>query len=135
MSRSELVTADHLTRKAVIYSRQSTPHQVWTNQESLPRPYALRQRALPLGWRADDIDVIEADWGLTAVTAAHRSGFQELVTRVTLGHVGIILSLDVTRLSRNLTDWYPLLDICGFKGCLIADRDGVYDPATQNGRV
>jgi DNA invertase Pin-like site-specific DNA recombinase len=73
--------------------------------------------------------------GLTAVAAEHRAGFQELVTRGTLGHVGIILSLDVTRLSRNLTDWYPLLDICGFKGGLIADRDGVSDPATQNGRL
>jgi DNA invertase Pin-like site-specific DNA recombinase len=135
MSRSELVTTDHLTRKAVIYIRQSTPHQVLTNQESLHLQYALRQRAIHLGWRNDDIDVIDTDLGLTAVEASHRAGFKELVTRVTLGQVGLILSLDVTRLSRNLTDWYPLLDICGFKGCLIADRDGVYDPATQNGRL
>jgi DNA invertase Pin-like site-specific DNA recombinase len=135
MSRSELVTTDHLTRKAIIYIRQSTLHQVVTNQESLQLQYALRQRALQLGWREEDIDVIDADLGLTAVAAEHRAGFKELVTRVTLGQVGIILSLDVTRLSRNLTDWYPLLDICGFKACLIADRDGVYDPATQNGRL
>jgi DNA invertase Pin-like site-specific DNA recombinase len=135
MSRSELVTTDHLTRKAVLYIRQSTPHQVLTNHESLHLQYALRQRAIHLGWRNDDIDVIATDLGLTAVEASHRAGFKELVTRVTLGQAGIILSLDVTRLSRNLTDWYPLLDICGFKGCLIADRDGVYDPATQNGRL
>lgn len=135
MRRSELITTDHLTRKAVIDIRQSTPHQVLTNHESLQWPYALRQHAIHLGWRDDDIDVIDTDLGLTAVEAAHRAGFKDLVTRVTLGQVGIILSRDVTRLSRNLTDGYPLRDICGFKGCLIADRDGVYDPATQNGSL
>src|SRR5207247_7787641 len=73
--------------------------------------------------------------GLTATAAQHRPGFQELVARVTLGQVGLILSFDVTRLARNCSDWYPLLDLCGYKGCLIADRDGVYDPATANGRL
>jgi DNA invertase Pin-like site-specific DNA recombinase len=108
MRRSERVTTDHLTRKAVLYIRQSTPHQVLTHQERLHLQYVLRQRAIHLGWRDDDIDVIDTDLGLTTVDAAHRAGFRELVTRVTLGHVGIILSSDVTRLSRNLTDWYPL---------------------------
>ena len=135
MTRSELITAHHLARKAVIYIRQSTPQQVLTNQESLHLQYALRQQALALGWRDEDIEVIDVDLGLTAVAAEHRSGFKDLVTKVTLSQVGLILSLDVTRLSRNLTDWYPLLDICGYKGCLIADRDGVYDPATPNGRL
>jgi DNA invertase Pin-like site-specific DNA recombinase len=135
MTRSELVTGQHLARQAVIYIRQSTLHQVVTTQESLHLPYALRQRALQLGWRDEDIDVSDADLGLTAVAAEHRVGFKALVTKVTLSQVGILLSLDVTRLSRNLTDWYPLLDICGYKGCLIADRDGVYDPATPNGRL
>jgi DNA invertase Pin-like site-specific DNA recombinase len=135
MTRSELITAHHLAHKAVIYIRQSTPHQVLTNQESLHLQYALRQRALELGWRDEAIEVIDVDLGLTAVAAEHRSGFRDLVTQVTLSQVGLILSLDVTRLSRNLTDWYPLLDICGYKGCLIADRDGIYDPATPNGRL
>jgi DNA invertase Pin-like site-specific DNA recombinase len=76
--------------------------------------------------------VIDTDLGLTAVEASHRAGFNELVTRVTLGQVGLLLSLEVTRLSPNLSGWYRLLDIFGFKGCLIADRDGVDDPATQN---
>jgi DNA invertase Pin-like site-specific DNA recombinase len=79
MSRSELVTPDHLTRKAVIYIRQSTPHQVLTNHESLHLQYALRQRAIHLGWRNDDIDVIDTDLGLTAVNAAHRAGFKALI--------------------------------------------------------
>jgi DNA invertase Pin-like site-specific DNA recombinase len=135
MTRSELGTVHHLARTAVIYIRQSTLHQVVTNQESLHLPYALRQRALQLGWRDEDIDVIDADLGLTAVAAEHRTGCKALVTNVTLSQVGIIRSLDVTRLSRHLTAWSPLLDICGYQGCLIADRDGVYVPGTANGRL
>jgi hypothetical protein len=126
MTRSELITTYHLARKAVIDIRQSTPHPVLTNQERRHLPYALRQRALQLGWRDEDSAVIAADWGLTAVAAAHRTGFTALVTKVTLNQVGIILSRDVTRLSRHLPDWSPRLDICGDNGCLNADRDGVY---------
>jgi DNA invertase Pin-like site-specific DNA recombinase len=135
MSISELVTTQHLSLKAIIYIRQSTPHQVLTNQESLSLQYALRQRALSLGWRDQDIEIIDADLGLTAAAAHHREGFKELVAQVTLGQVGIIFGYEVSRLARSNSDWYPLLDICGFKGCLIADRDGIYDPATPNGRL
>jgi len=135
MSRSELVSPQHLQRKALIYIRQSTPHQVLTNQESLQLQYALQQRALELGWRAEDIELIDHDLGLTAAFASHRSGFQELVTKVSLGQVGIVLSVEVTRLSRNCSDWYPLLDVCAYRGCLIADRDGIYDPGSANGRL
>jgi DNA invertase Pin-like site-specific DNA recombinase len=135
MSTSELLTSQHLKRKAIIYIRQSTPHQVLTNQESFNLQYALKQRALSLGWRDDDIEIIDSDLGLTAALAQHREGFKDLVTKVTLGQVGIIFSSEVSRLARNNSDWYQLLDICGFKGCLIADRDGIYDPATPNGRL
>jgi DNA invertase Pin-like site-specific DNA recombinase len=135
MSRSELVSPQHLQRKALIYIRQSTPHQVLSNQESLRLQYALQQRAIDLGWRPEDIEIIDTDLGMTGASASHRVGFQELVTRVTLGQVGIILSVDVTRLSRNCSDWYPLLDVCGYRGCLIADRDGIYDPGSANGRL
>jgi DNA invertase Pin-like site-specific DNA recombinase len=135
MNRPELVTPDHLARTAIIYVRQSSPHQVLNNQESLRLQYALRQRAADLGWAQGRIEVVDADLGLTAAATAHREGFKEVLARVTLGEVGIILSVDVTRLSRNCSDWYPLLDLCGFKGCLIADCDGVYDPATPNGRL
>jgi DNA invertase Pin-like site-specific DNA recombinase len=135
MSSSETVTTQHLTRKAIIYIRQSTPHQVLTNQESLNLQYALKQRALNLGWREQDIEIIDSDLGLTAAAAQHREGFKELVAKVTLGQVGIIFGSEVSRLARSNSDWYPLLDICGFKACLIADRDGIYDPATPNGRL
>ncbi|WP_017314043.1 recombinase family protein [Mastigocladopsis repens] len=135
MTTSELVTRHHLTRKAIIYIRQSTPHQLLSNQESLRLQYALRQRAIELGWSDDNIEVIDSDLGITAATAQQRPGFKELLAQVTLGLVGIILSYDVTRLSRNCSDWYPLLDLCGYKSCLIADRDGVYDPGSANGRL
>ena len=133
--KSELVKPTHLERKAVVYIRQSTPHQVVSNQESLRLQYALRQRARELGWHDADIDVIDSDLGLSGASAAQRSGFKELVGRVGLSEVGLILSIDVTRLARNCSDWYPLLDICGLRGCLIADRDGVYDPGSPNGRL
>jgi DNA invertase Pin-like site-specific DNA recombinase len=135
MLTSELVQAHHLGRQAVIYIRQSSPNQVLTHQESLRLQHALRQRAEQLGWAPAHIQVIDADLGQSARTTAGRSGFQELVTRVSTDQVGIILSYEVTRLARNCTDWYPLLDVCGFRRCLIADCDGVYDPGTVNGRL
>src|SRR5215207_3122691 len=133
--RSELIDGRHLARRAVIYIRQSTPHQVLTNQESLRLQYDLRRRALDLGWREEDVEVIDSDLGLSGAAAVHREGFKDLIARVTLGQVGIVLSSEVTRLSRNCTDWYPLLDLCGYRQCLIGDRDGVYDPASANGRL
>ncbi|MER8537611.1 recombinase family protein [Mesorhizobium sp. M1005] len=133
--KSELVKPTHLARRAVVYVRQSTPHQMVSNQESLRLQYALRVRARELGWHDADIDVIDADLGLSGASAAKRNGFKELVGRVGLSEIGLILSIDVTRLARNCSDWYPLLDICGLRGCLIADRDGVYDPGSANGRL
>jgi DNA invertase Pin-like site-specific DNA recombinase len=132
---SELVTPQHLQKKALIYIRQSTPHQQISNQESLRLQYALQERAQSLGWHAEDVEIIDADLGLTGASTQHRTGFQELVAKVTLGQVGIILSVDVTRLSRNCSDWYPLLDVCGYRCCLIADNDGIYDPGSANGRL
>ena len=107
---SELIQPAHLKRKAVVYIRQSTPHQVVSNQESLRLQYALSQRARDLGWHEADIDVIDTDLGLSGASAAHRSVFQELVGRVGLSEVGMILSVDVTRLARNCSDWYPCHD-------------------------
>src|ERR1700759_2579134 len=133
--RSELIDDRHLARRAVIYIRQSTPHQVLSNQESLRLQYDLRRRALDLGWREEDVEVIDSDLGLSGAAATHREGFKGLIARVTLGQGGSVLSSEVTRLSRNCTDWYPLLDLCGYRQCLIGDREGVYDPGSANGRL
>jgi len=135
MYSSEVITPEHLARKAVIYIRQSTPHQALSHQESLRLQYALTEHAQALGWSPEAIEVVDTDLGHSAASAQHREGFNTLVGQVTLGQVGIILSYDVTRLSRNCSDWYPLLDLCSSKGCLIADVDGLYDPATANGRL
>ena len=116
MHNSDLITPQHLTRKAIIYIRQSTPQQVVSHQESLRLQYALKERAQQLGWPEDAIDIIDEDLGLTAASATHREGFNTLVAQVTPEQVGLIVSYDVTRLSRNCSDWSPLLDLCGYKG-------------------
>ena len=135
MHNADLMTPQHLARKAVIDIRQSTPHQVVSHQESRRWQDALGARAHQRGWPAEAIAIIDADRGLPAATAHHRPGFHTLVAQVTREQVGLLLSYDVTRLSRHGSDWYPLLDLCGYKGCLIADGDGIDDPATVNGRL
>src|SRR5215475_9332704 len=135
MHNSELITPQPLARKAVMYIRQATPHQGLSHQESLRLQYALGERAHQLGWPAEAIEIMDDELGLPAATAHHRPGFNTLVAQVTLEPVGLIVSYDVTRLARNCSDWYPLLDLCGYKGCVIADGDGIYDPATVNGRL
>ena len=135
MNISDTIRTDHLERLAVVYIRQSSPNQVLAHQESLRLQYGLADRARAYGWDDDHVHVIDCDLGLTARTAQGRRGFQELVTLVTLEQVGVIFAYDVTRLARNCTDWYQLLDLCGYRRCLVADQDGVYDPATPNGRL
>lgn len=135
MSTSEHIQAQHLGRQALVYIRQSTPHQLLKNHESLELQYGLRSRAAGCGWQPSQVRVIDSDLGITGASAAARPGFQELVALVSLGQVGIIFAYDVTRLARNCTDWYQLLDLCGLRQCLVGDQDGVYDPASANGRL
>ncbi len=135
MPTPELITPQHLARKALIYVRQSSPHQVLSHQESQHLQYALAERAVELGWRPEDVHTVDADLGVTATSVQHRAGFKDVVAQVTLGEVGIVLSYEVARLARNCSDWYPLLDLCGYKECLIADDDGIYDPGSPNGRL
>ncbi len=135
MSTSESIQPTHLSRQALVYIRQSSPGQVLKHQESLELQYGLRERAAGCGWPGSQVRVIDADLGITGSTAASRPGFQELVALVSLGQVGIIFAYDVTRLARNCTDWYQLLDLCGLRQCLVGDQDGVYDPSTPNGRL
>jgi DNA invertase Pin-like site-specific DNA recombinase len=135
MITCDRVRPTHLERQAVVYVRQSSPHQVHSHHESRALQYALRQRAVELGWREQDVRVVDCDLGHSARTVKGRVGFQQLVADVALGKVGIILAYDATRLARNCCDWYSLLDTCGHRDCLLADHQGVYDPAAIDGRL
>lgn len=131
----EKVTASHLARNAYLYIRQSTLRQVFENTESTTRQYALRQRAIALGWPAERVVVIDCDQGHSGASAADRAGFQQLVAEVGLGQAGIVLGLEVSRLARSSTDWHRLLEICALSDTLILDEDGVYDPGHFNDRL
>ncbi len=115
--------------------RQSTLRQVLTNTESTTRQYALRQKAIALGWPAEQIVTIDTDQGQSGASAADREGFQRLVAEVSMGRAGIVLGLEVSRLARNNADWHRLLEICAMSGTLICDEDGLYDPTDFNDRL
>ncbi len=128
------VTAGHLRRDAYLYVRQSTVRQVFENTESTRRQYALRERAVALGWPTESINVIDSDLGRSGADS-DREGFQRLVAEVGMGRAGIVLGLEVSRLARNSTDWHRLLEICALTKTLILDEDGVYDPGDFNDRL
>ena len=109
--------------------------QVFENTESTERQYALRQRAIALGWPSDRVIVIDSDLGQSGASAADRVGFQKLVAEVGMGRGGIVLGLEVSRLARNSADWHRLLEICAVTDTLILDEDGLYDPAHFNDRL
>jgi len=132
---AQKVSAEHLARTAYLYVRQSTLRQVQTNTESAERQYALRQRAVQLGWATEQIVVIDTDQGQSGASSADREGFQRLVADVGLGKAGIVLGLEVSRLARNNADWHRLLEICALSRTLICDEDGLYDPADFNDRL
>ncbi len=129
------VTASHLARDAYLYVRQSTLRQVLENTESTKRQYALRERALALGWPVERIVTIDTDLGQSGASAVDRAGFQRLVAEVGMGYAGIVLGLEVSRLARSSTDWHRLLEICALTDTLILDEDGIYDPSHFNDRL
>lgn len=132
---SSKVQARHLSRNAYLYVRQSTLRQVFENTESTKRQYALQQRAIALGWRLEQVVVIDCDLGRSGASAVDREGFQRLVTEVSLGHAGIVMGLEVSRMARNSIDWHRLLELCALTDTLILDEDGAYDPAHFNDRL
>lgn len=132
---NEKVQATHLERRATIYLRQSTLRQVHEHHESTARQYALRQRALELGWPAERIEVIDEDLGQSGSSATWRAGFQRLAEDVAHGRVGAIFSLEVSRLARSSADWHRLLDLCGLADVLIVDEQAVYTPRDYNDRL
>ncbi len=131
---ADKITAGHRERTAFVYVRQSTVRQVQHNRESQRNQYALVERAIALGWRPERVHVIDADLGQSGQDSTRR-GFQELVAEVSLGHVGLVLAYEASRLARRNADWYALLDLATVVGVLIADVDGVYDPRSYNDRL
>jgi DNA invertase Pin-like site-specific DNA recombinase len=132
---AQKVREDHLKRNAYLYIRQSTLRQVFENTESTHRQYALRERAVALGWPRQDIVVVDDDQGQSGAFSTNRKGFQQLVADVGMGRAGIVLGLEVSRLARNNADWHRLLEICGLTDTLILDEDGLYDPSQFNDRL
>jgi DNA invertase Pin-like site-specific DNA recombinase len=135
MTDTSRVTDAHRSRAAVIYVRQSTLAQLERNTESTIRQYDLVARAKALGWPPSAIRVVDADLGVSGSVTGHRDGFEELVAEVALGQVGIILALEVSRLARDNSAWYRLLDLAGVCDTLVADADVVYHPALFDHRL
>ena len=135
MSSPAKITDRHRQRRAVVYVRQSSPGQLERNQESTARQYALRERAIGLGWPAAAVVVVDEDTGRSGASAHGRVGFKELVADVGLGNVGLVLALEVSRFARSSADWHQLLDLCALTGTLIADSDGIYAPGNFNDRL
>ena len=129
------VTASHRSRQAVVYVRQSTLTQLERNTESTARQYDLRQRAVALGWPAEQVRVIDVDLGISGSVLGQRTGFETLVADVAMGQIGIVLALEVSRLARDNAAWYRLLDLAGACDTLVADTDGVYHPGLFNDRL
>jgi len=132
---AEKISRRHRERLAIVYIRQSTVQQVERHQESTRLQYALVDRAFHLGWARETIVVVDDDLGRSGATIEGRLGFQRLVAEVGLGNVGLVLGVEMSRLARSCRDWHQLLEICALFDTLIADTDGVYDPAQFNDRL
>lgn len=135
LSRPAAISDRHLGKLAVVYVRQSSPQQVFDHRQSRERQYALADSALAFGWHPDRVLVTDDDQGRSGKTSDHRPGFQRLLAEVTLDHVGLILGLELSRLSRSSKDWHHLIELCGVFGTLLGDQDGLYDPNDPNGRL
>src|SRR5215831_4322280 len=131
----EKIRPEHRDRAAVVYVRQSSRQQVLEHSESTRLQYALAERAVALGWARTQVEVIDDDLGRSAAVADSRPGFARLVTEVTMGRVGLVLGIEMSRLARTGRDWHQLLELCCLSGVLLADPDGVYDPGVGNDRL
>src|SRR5512142_844276 len=125
----------HLHRQAIVYIRQSSPHQVRNNRESSSRQYALVERAQALGWPAKSVEIIDEDQARSATIATHRHGFKTLLAEIGAGQVGVVLALEASRLARSSADWHRLVEICVVTQTLLADEAAVYDPRDPNDRL
>ncbi len=126
------ITPQHLQKKAYVYVRQSTLGQVLHHQESTSRQYALKDKALSLGWNENQVRTLDRDLGKSGALSQSREDFKTLLADVSLSEVGAVLALEASRLARSNTDWHRLIELCSLTGTLILDEDGVYDPADFN---
>jgi DNA invertase Pin-like site-specific DNA recombinase len=133
--RGTAIRDRHLSKLAIVYVRQSSTQQIFDHQESRERQYALAEYAATLGWPRERILVIDEDQGRSGRSVEHRPGFQRLLAEVSLDHVGLVLGLELSRLSRSSKDWYHLLEVCAVFGTLLADQDGIYDANDSNDRL
>ena len=131
---ADKITAQHRERRAYVYVRQSSPKQVRENKAGQENQYALVERALALGWPRDRITVVDDDQGHSGQDG-ERAGFQELVSAVSLGQVGLILAFEASRLARSNAAWYTLLDLATMRGTLLADTESIFDPRHYNDRL
>jgi DNA invertase Pin-like site-specific DNA recombinase len=135
VSERSKLTSSHLRRQAFVYLRQSSQAQLERNVESTAHQYALVERAVELGFAREQVVVVDEDLGISGSGLSERSGFARLTAEVALGHAGLVLGLEVSRLARNNADWYRLLDLCGVTDTVIGDADGIYHPGSFNDRL
>ena len=129
------VTNEHQAKLAYVYIRQSSLSQVIKHTESTNIQYELAERAAQLGWPKDRIHLIDNDLGKSGSSTESREGFKHLTSEIGLGRVGLVLSVDASRLSRNNADWYQLLELCSLFGTLIGDGENLYDPRLYTDRL
>lgn len=132
---NDKIQRTHLERRAIVYLRQSTLKQLYEHRESTDRQYALRGRAIELGWREDQVEMIDEDLGQSGTGAGWRSGVQRLAEGVAQGRVGAVFALEVSRLTRSSADWHRLLELCGLADVVIVDEQAVYTPRDYNDRL
>ena len=130
---SDKICAHHLERKAILYIRQSSAHQVLHNRESSALQYAMRDRLSTLGW--SEIDVIDDDLGRSAAGGVQRAGFERMVAEVCLGKVGAVAAREVSRFARNSRDWQQLIEMCRVVDTVLVDQETVYAPRHGNDRL
>lgn len=135
MDANNKISRTHLSRDAIVYIRQSSPHQVRKNRESRERQYGLVERARALGWPQRVVKTVDGDQGRSATASKHRGGFKDLMAEIGAGQVGIVFALEASRLARSNADWHRLVEICVVTNTLLGDEAAIYDPRDPNDRL
>jgi DNA invertase Pin-like site-specific DNA recombinase len=130
---SDKIRQHHLDRRAILYVRQSSSHQVLHNRESRTLQYAMRERLTALGW--SEIEVVDDDLGRSAAGGVMRAGFERMVAEVCLGKVGAVAAREVSRFARNSRDWQQLIEMCRVVDTVLIDQETVYLPRHGDDRL